>query len=339
MKKIVFLLLFAMLGFSCSDDDVTGISPAQRNKESIQKLRTKLIEAPYGWKVMYFPRMDSLLLSNKDEVLELNPSYKDNFGFGGHLFMMQFNENGTMQMLWDNNETTKNTLQASEFEINQNSYTQLSFTTPNYIHKLVNEGFTGKSDFLYKGIDFQGNLIFKTASYLEFAREYIVFEKVKSENEFQSIIDFSYQNRTFFEKMKNPQITIRRGSRIYFQSDMKVKYYTLDYEIERSERMEYQRYHYFRFNKKPNIITGGSYESNALGSGYVGTETGISFHPGIRFNSTYVFKDFERRGDKYICELVKVYDPMLKIDRIMSKHLAPAEAEFTGYIAEIKLNN
>lgn len=337
MKNIVYLLLITLLAIACENDEFSGMSPSQRNKESIENLRKELVEAPHGWKVMYFSKMDSLLFSNKDEILELNPNYKTNFGFGGHYFMMKFSPDGTMKMLWDNDQKTSQVENISYFEIKQNTYTQLSFTTPNYIHNLVNEDFSGKSDFLYKGKDFEGNLIFRTTSYLEPAREYIIFEKLKKEEDFRENISKSYQNRKYFEKMENPQITIHRGDRIYFQSDMKIKFYTLDIEKSTAQRMEYQRYHYFRFNKKPNLINGGAYESNALGSGYVGTETGLTFRPGIQYNTTYIFRDFERKGDKFICELVRVYDPILKIYRVMSKHLAPAQAEETGYIAEIKI--
>lgn len=337
MKNIIYLLLFAFLAVSCENDDLSGPSPSERNKESIESLRKELVEAPYGWKVMYFPKMDSLLFADRNQAIESVPNFRTNFGFGGHYFIMKFDQNGTMKMLWDNTESTTQVERMSDFEIRQNTYTQLSFTTPNYIHNLVNEQFSGKSDFLYKGKDFDGNLIFKTVSYVEPGREYIVFEKLKKEEDAQDYIGKAYQNRKFFDEMESPQITIHRGSRIFFQSDMKVKFYTLDSERATAERMEYQRYHYFRFNKRPNIINGGTLESNALGSGYVGTETGITFRPGIQYNSTYIFRDFERQGDKFVCELVRVYDPILKIYRMVSKHLAPADAEETGYIAEIQI--
>src|SRR3712207_541510 len=73
-----------------------------------------------------------------------------------------------------------------------------------------------------------------------------------------------------------------------------------------------------------------------LGSGYAGTEAGLSFHAGIRLNANHVFHDFERVDDKFICELVQVYDPHTLRPYLMAKHLAPkGQYKETGYIAEI----
>lgn len=339
LKNIIVCFTISFAGFfiSCRNQEETLVSPSEKTKESLQNLRKELIEAPLGWKVTYFPQTDSLLFSNKDEVLEKDPAFSQNFGFGGHYFIMNFQENGEVKMLWDQDKNTIKNSRKSEFEVRQNTYTQLSFTTPNYLHHLVNERYEGSSDFLYYGKDFDGNLIFKTASYTEPAREFIRFEKIKKEENANEIIEKSFTNRTFFESMNNPHITIKKGSKIYYKSDMPTKSYFLDSEINRAKRMEYQRYYYFRFNKRPNLSNGGAIESNALGSGYVGTEKGISFRTGIRYTESYVFYDFERVGDTFICELVRVYDPIRKKYRIMSKHLAPKDAETTGYIAEIKL--
>lgn len=339
-KNIIKIFLTAVILVclhSCRNQEETLASPSQRTKASLLNLRKELVDAPYGWKVTYFPQTDSLLFADKDEVLEKDPGFSQKFGFGGHQFIMKFQENNALNMLWDNDENTIKTNKTSEFELRQNTYTQLSFTTPNYLHQIVNEQYGAKSDFLYYGKDWDGNLIFKTASYAEPAREFIRFEKIKKEEDSKEIIKKSFENRTFFESMKNPQITIRQGSKIFFRSDMPTKSYFVDSEIKRAKRMEYQRYYYFRFNKRPKISTGEALESNALGSGYVGTEKGITFQTGIRYSKNYIFYDFERVGDTFICELVRVYDPIRKQYRMMSKHIAPKNAEPTGYIAEIKL--
>lgn len=332
----LILLLIFFLG-ACREQDSLGESPYERNQKSINNLRNELVNAPYGWKMIYFPKTDSLLFSNKDEIIENIPDFDYKFGYGGHYFTMKFNGDGSLKMLHDANESSIKNIRSSEFEIRQNTYTQLSFTTPNYIHTLVNEHFGGTSDFLYYGKDINGDLVFKTSTYSEPAREYIVLQKLDEEEDFHKIIEKSYSNRIFFEKMKSPQITIRKGSKIFFQSDMPIKSYFLDSEKKRAAQMEYQRYYYFRYNKKPNVLTGGAIESNALGSGYVGTERGLLFRTGIRYNPNFIFYDFERQGNTFVCELVRVYDPIRKRYHTLSKHLAPANAEPTGMIAEIKL--
>lgn len=328
MNKILSLIILVLCFLSCRDNDPNGISSAQRNKQSIDNLRNELTQAPYGWKVIYFPKTDSLLFSDKDAVFSRNDAlrFRADYGYGGHYFMMKFDEKGTVSTLKDTDEQSLNEINNSEFEVRQNTYTQLSFTTFGDIHRLVNENFEGKSDFLYKGKDWDGNLIFKTNSYTEPAREYIVFEKLKNKEDWDNFIKNSYENRRFFEQLENPQITIKRGSRIYFQSDVKNLPDTT------------KRYHLFRFNKRPdpNPHELEPLENSVLGSGYVGTEQGISFRTGIRYSSSLIFYDFERQGDTFVCELVRAYDPIRKTYRVMSKHLAPANAEPTGYVAEIR---
>ena len=72
-----------------------------------------------------------------------------------------------------------------------------------------------------------------------------------------------------------------------------------------------------------------------LGSGYVGTADGLTFKPGIRYSETYIFYDFRREGERFVCELVKVVDPYSKKIHWVSKHLAPYGEE-SGVIAEIR---
>ena len=71
-----------------------------------------------------------------------------------------------------------------------------------------------------------------------------------------------------------------------------------------------------------------------LGSGYSGTEHGITFRAGLRYDSKTMFFDFQREGNRFVAELVSVYDPLLRKTRLVSKHLHP-EGEFTGLKAEI----
>lgn len=335
MKNIIYLLGILLLVISCRDEELKGDSPSQRARHSIESLKTELTEAPYGWKVIYFPKTDSLLFSDKEDVIERDPAFRSKYGYGGHYFTMKFGTDGTVTMLTDTDDTTISEPKKSEYSIKQNTFTQLSFTTPSYLNKLLNEQFAGSPDWLYVGKNWEGNLVFKTASYIEPAREYIVFEKIEKEEDFSNFVQASYDNRMFFDNLSNPQITIRQGSKIFFQSDVIMKTPFVQNFI---NEIQYKRYYLFRFGKKlnpdPNRID--PLESNGLGSGYVGTEQGITFYSGIRYSSTYIFYDFERQGNKFVCELVKVYDPILKKYRMMSKHLAPNNAEFTGFIAEIQ---
>lgn len=335
MKNIIYLLSVLFLAVSCRNRELEGKSPSERNKQSIVELRNELTQAPYGWKMVYFPKTDSLLFSNKDEVLEKDPGFLNKFGYGGYYFTVKFNENGTLNILSDRDTKAIEESNEGEFDVRQNTFTQLSFTTPTYLHSLVNEELSGASDFLYVGKNTEGHLVFKTSSSTELAREYMVLEKLNNDKDRESYIRKAYENRKFFEDKWNPQITINRGSRIFFQSDVIVRTEHNNKDFMKNQK---KRYYLFQVTKRrnpdPNLIS--PLESTGLGSGYVGTEKGITFRSGIRYNDTYVFYDFERIGDTFVCELVKVYDPIKKVYRLMSKHLAPASAEPTGYVAEIK---
>ena len=337
-KYLIVIGLLAMI--SCKKED-NGISPSQRNLNNINELRNELVQAPYGWKVMYFSKTDSLAFSNKDEVFKKEIyNYRDQYGYGGYYFLMKFSENGTVQMLADFDAKSSTRYKESQFEIKQNTFTELSFTTYNYIHQLVNEQLEGKSDFLYLRKDFDQNLLFKTTNSIEPAREYIVFEKLKTKEQWENATNNAVQahnNRTFFAEMKNPQMIIRKGNRAFFQSDVVIKTNTGTSAYNRFLKgMTTNRYYVFVATRKPNPdpneVTPD--ESYALGSGYVGTEQGISFRTGIRYDGTNIFYDFERKGDTFVCELVKVYDPIRKREMLVSKHLHP-EGEPTNFIAEI----
>lgn len=343
MKNFLYIFIVILCGFvSCKKDDFSQKSPAERNLESIVSLKNELTQAPFGWKVIYFPKTDSLLFTNKDEVLEKTPLFNERYGYGGHLFLMKFNENGSVKMLSDTNQESAVTEKESLFEIRQNTFTQLSFTTFNYIHNLVNEHYSGSSDFLFVGKDFQENLIFRTASHIEYAREYIIFEKLKSDDDWlsqtqKSVVQKSLENRQFFQQMKNPQISIKKGSRVFFQSDViiRVPNPIPQYKKILDEHL-YKRYYLFRFTKKPNIDPNSRSprESTGLGSGYVGTEYGLTFRTGIRYDKKNIFYDFQRVDDKFVCELVKIFDPILGKEILVSKHLFP-QGEPTYFVAEI----
>lgn len=338
MKTGFRILILIMVFFSCKDEEIFDLSPSERNAKHISELRKELINAPYGWSVTYFPRTDSLLFTNVNELITLPKGIfeeKYKYGYGGHCFLMRFSDNGIVEAVADYTEQSLHEVRQSEFEVSQNTFTQLSFTTYNYLHSLVNDRFTGSSDFLYTGKDIDGNLIFKTSSYIEPAREYIVFTKLKSDESWQEDIRKSYDNKLFFEKMKNPQLSIRKADRVYFRSDMRMN---ATYSTDGNTKQPLEVYQRYRLFLAIDYFAPQGWLGNkvkGLGSGYVGTADGLTFRPGIRYSETYTFYDFRREGGRFVCELVKVFDPYSKTMRWVSRHLAP-EGEKTGVIAEIR---
>ena len=59
-----FVLTICLLAACSSDDDAFDKSPSQRSSESIAALKNELVSASHGWRVLYFPKTDSLLFSN-----------------------------------------------------------------------------------------------------------------------------------------------------------------------------------------------------------------------------------------------------------------------------------
>lgn len=326
MKKILHYILLTISCFSCKEDNIFDESPSQRTEIHIKALKQELVNAPHGWLMTYFPKTDSLLFSNLEENIS-SYDYKNISGYGGYCFTLKFYENGTVESTADFDSESMTKSIVSEYAIGQNSYTQLSFTTYSYIHRLVNNKFSGSSDFLYYGKNEKGDLIFKTASYIEPAREFIVFTKLKSEEKDTNELVKSYDNTLFFRKMKSPRLVIRKADRILFKSDMRKRMANGDEDV--------RRYHLFLFAKEPPYIPDEfPPKVVGLGSGYIGTPLGLSFRAGIRYNSRYIFYDFMREKDRFICELVKVYDSYNQTEYLTSKHLEP-NGEPTGIVAEI----
>ena len=327
------MLPLLFLAACSSNDDAFDKSPSQRSSESIAALKEELVNAPHGWRVIYFPKTDSLLFSNPSELIPHN-GFRGRYGYGGDCFTMKFNADNTVEMRADFNTGTVAAAKKSEYLVGRNSYTQLSFITYTYLHQLVNDRFAGSSDFLYMGKNEDSELVFRTASYLQPAREYIVFTKLKSKDDTLVIARKAYENRAFFERMVNPQLLIHRGGRTYFRSDLYIKRNVETNQALLKEIAE-KKYYLFLFTKKKNPIPDyPAKEITGLGSGYTGTEYGITFRSGLRYDSKTIFYDFERVGNRFEAELVSVYDPLLRRSRLVSKHLHP-EGEFTGIRAEI----
>lgn len=330
MKNLIYSIVVAMVFIvSCTNNDYDGPSPTQRANDSIISLRKELTSAPHGWRMIYFPRTDSLLFTNLSTKLKYEDQY-GNFGYGGYYYLVKFDAEGNMIIKDD--ETADASEQHGAYTVRQGSFTQLSFTTYTTLHKLIGSAFNGKADFLYGGHDVDGNLMLRTFNYLEPAKEYIVLQRIESKEAWQDNASKAYDNRIAFEKMENPQIRIHTGDKIHFLSDFKMKV-----DKKSIEEILTHRFYLFTWAKElaadpsayPRTIVG-------LGSGYVGTEQGLTFRAGIRLSSKYIFYDFVRQGNRFVCELVQVYDPHTLKPRFIAKHLATKmSSKPTGYIAEI----
>lgn len=294
-------------------------SPSERVQASISSLHEELTSSPSGWSVLYFPHCDSLLFSNPNELIG-QTAFRGRLGYGGSSFVMKFSKEGTVEMTADFTEASCDEPKVSRYTIKRGSYTQLTFETFNYIHELVNDSFRGSTDFLYQGKNEYGQLVFRTAGTILPAKEYIIFTKLKSD---EDPLVKTYQNRLFFEEMQNPQLSIRMGDRVYFESDNYIK---TKAETNRPyiKELTTKRYYLFLYNKKRNPIPGyPALQMVGLGSGYAGTSEGITFRAGLRYSKDIVFMDFERIDDRFEAELVKVYNPHTRVTSLESKHLHP----------------
>ena len=66
---IYSIILIASLIIGCSsNDNIFEKTPSERNKESITTLKDELVKAPSGWRVLSFPKTDSLLFSTPSEL-------------------------------------------------------------------------------------------------------------------------------------------------------------------------------------------------------------------------------------------------------------------------------
>lgn len=334
--SLLFIISTLILGACTQETEALfGSSPSSRLQEAKQELGKRLSSNQYGWRATYFSRIDSLLYTDtRGSIARTSSELEGSLGYGGHSFLIRFDKDGKLEMRGDGSVTETQTPLPSSYQISLGSSLQLSFTTYNYLHKLINEHFLGSSDFLYIGADWRGGLRFSSPQYGEVARDYLLLEPLKDDNAWQTGLEQALANRLFFEAMRNPQIRIHRGDRDFFRSDIpsKVRISTNKAYI---DELESKRYMLFRMILRPNPDPSGlPLQIAGIGSGYVGTKEGLSFRPGFRLDGKHFFIDFERRGDRFIAELVSVYDPESRITHIESKHLYP-EGIPTGLIAEI----
>lgn len=331
MKKIIYLLFAFLLAAACSDDHVFNESPTERSNKAISALWKTLSSAPYGWEVIYFPRTDSLLYSNPSDKIGQFDYESEYWGYGGRTYWMDFDSTGIVQMLSDTAPVAASDLKKSEFSLEQALSIQLTFSTYNYVHQLCNEDYRGASNWMYWYLDNDSCLIFRTGRFLLPAKEYIRFRQLPSAAARDTLMSSAVRNRLFYEQMVNPQINIHQGGKIFFRSD----YLKLNRRPDLRSTGLKNRYALYLFERTINYIPGKyPLEVNGLGSGYTGTPEGLTFQTGFRYNKDYIFHDFQRQGNKFVCELVRYYNPLWQQWQYVSKHLHP-EGEPTGIVAEI----
>ncbi|MCW0519418.1 DUF4302 domain-containing protein [Riemerella anatipestifer] len=297
---IVFVSLFLLVG-ACRDKDETIFkeTPSQRTQEPIAALRNELVSAKEGWWFTYFPDVDSLRFSDPNKNIKTSDNaivfLERQFGQGGYTFYMKFNEKGTVEMLSDTDYNAANTLKTSDFEVKQSSYTQLSFTTYNYIHQL------NKSDFLFWKKDREGNLIFRTNRYLDTNREYLVMKKaILNGKQASDRMNLMYQNKINYERLYNPILTIKDSEGgVLFQSNLPYKKQDVK-----------NRYQAFVKNWQPNLYNSSYY--SGVASGYVATQEGLFFYPGIQLTDQTKFRVFTKEGEAYK-SVVNGYEALITI--------------------------
>ena len=106
MKYLLTTAFIALLLASCQKDhNVFEQSPSERMLQQRIALQKELTEAPYGWKVLYFPLTDSLLFANPTKAEKRSDSrYVENLlnqGFGGFYFRMTFTKDKTVAIQAD----------------------------------------------------------------------------------------------------------------------------------------------------------------------------------------------------------------------------------------------
>ena len=332
LSLLAIIILYCTTGCS-SDSGVFSDSASKRIQARQDSLQQVLTTAPNGWEAIYFPQTDSLLFSDLKTELDIH-KFPNQLGYGGFYFQLKFSPNGSLMMRGDYTDDSALENQNVHYELGHNSMTRLSFSTGNYLTKLIGDKYQGELDFLFQGTDADGRLIFVSPRSIRPAKAYLILKRI-GENQNDERLQQASKHRKTFENMRNPRLKIQQGSRTYFSSDHIIKYSTRGELTSYGINQVAQRYALFtQVSRKANVPDGPPQGIIGLGSGYVGTPDGLTFLSGIRLDDKNIFRDFIFRNGVYECELVRVYDPLYRTTRLESKHLHP-EGEETGIIATI----
>lgn len=169
MKTRYYIPLILIAAFACQNrtTNLFTETPTQRWEDKETALREQLIAPAAGYKVLYFP---------------------NNQKYGGFLFYMKFNTDGTVQMT--SNVDNETAVLTSSYEVQFGSTVELNFSSYNHIHKLsdsgsgpnIGTGYEGNSTFQYQRIQ-DGKIYFK-----EYRRNAdIVFEPVADMAEWDTV--------------------------------------------------------------------------------------------------------------------------------------------------------
>lgn len=113
MKKLIYLCALLLIAAACKKEKIESVfeqQPEERAGALLAELESALLDAPYGWKA------------------SLNTVVG-----GGYGFYVQFNEDETLEMLSDFNESSRSELKESTWRVKWGMAASLIFDTYNYI--------------------------------------------------------------------------------------------------------------------------------------------------------------------------------------------------------------
>lgn len=233
----------------------------------------------------------------------------------------------------DRTEMERKTYYAPEFnlEVTEANYEikvaeglNLILTTPTMLDQLKGFDVNVESRFSPVRVE-EDKIVLRTANYLGEGSEWIEltpldFPMEEWKERMQRRIDRKerFRKRSFAtgnQKARRPcvlQILLTATGEVVYQSTMDFGYTLMDDRMtyhyghtrengERVARYDRLQYELFYKNEQPEkTVEGydGSTYYTALGSGYIATEEGIFFLPGLKFNEEVVFQEFVEKGSR-----------------------------------------
>lgn len=212
----------------------------------------------------------------------------------------------------------------AEYDIKVAEDLNLLFATPTMLDQLKPFGVNVESRFSLVSME-ANRIVLRTANYLDAHSEWIELTPLDFPVEewiaqMKKRIDRkeTFRKRSFMPgNRKSPrpcvlQILLTETAEVVYQSTMDFGYVLMDDRVtyhyshtrkngERVARYDRLQYELFYKNEQPEkTIDGydGSTYYTALGSGYMATEEGICFMPGLKFNEEVVFHEFAERNSR-----------------------------------------
>lgn len=212
----------------------------------------------------------------------------------------------------------------AEYDIKVAEDLNLVFTTPTMLDQLKSFGINVESRFSLVSME-DNKIVLRTANYLDAHSEWIELtplqfpvEQWPAQMKVRIERKENFRKRSFSSgNRKSPrpcvlQILLTETGEVVYQSSMDFGYVLMDERTtyhynhtrqngERVARYDRLQYELFYKNEQPEkTIDGydGSTYYTALGSGYIATEEGICFIPGLKFNDEVVFHDFIEKNSR-----------------------------------------